>query len=57
MIPHGGQAAPLQGACKLFKITSGCRNMIEFGAQEFPSLIKRLRVSHPFCAFFEHEGK
>lgn len=57
MIPHRGQDAPLQGAYKLFKITSGCRNVIEFNAQEFPSLIKNLRVSHPFCAFFEHEGK
>lgn len=57
MIPHRGQDAPLQGAYKLFKITSGCRNVIEFSAQEFPSLIKNLRVSHPFCAFFEHEGK
>lgn len=44
MIPHWSQDDPLQGNCKLFKITSDCRNVIEFGAQEFPSLHKILGV-------------
>lgn len=50
MIPYWSQDDYLQGDCKLFKITTDCGNVIEFDAQEFPSLNKNLGTNLPFCA-------